>query len=193
MHGIVPAVPPQRDFVSVTNNSPRVEPPAQIVDQTVLVSHDRDPSKQIFVSYHLFVSFPFRLPQSDFVFVTNNNPRLEPPAQIVDQTVAGFPPHIHSYESLPGRPHWLRDINAPDLGWSEEADELPAPDWSERDHRLECQGMVRCPTFEAGVLKQTLHDVDKTRSPPAPDWSEWGHRLECQSMIRWHRDTEHYS
>ncbi len=67
----------------------------------------------------------------------------------MDQIVAGFPPHIHSYEALPGRPHWLRDINAPDLGWSEEADQIPAPDWSERDHRLECQGMVRCPTFDA--------------------------------------------
>ena len=39
-----------------------------------------------------------RLLQSDFVFITNNNPRLEAPEDIVAQTTAGFPPHIHAYE-----------------------------------------------------------------------------------------------
>jgi UDP-N-acetylmuramyl tripeptide synthase len=38
--------------------------------------------------------------QSDFVFITNNNPRLELPEDIVSQTIAGFPPHIHAYEVL---------------------------------------------------------------------------------------------
>jgi UDP-N-acetylmuramyl tripeptide synthase len=32
------------------------------------------------------------------VFITNNNPRLESPEDIVSQTIAGFPPHIHAYE-----------------------------------------------------------------------------------------------
>ena len=48
-------------------------------------------------------------------------------------------------QSLPGRPHWLRDVNAPDLGWPERAEQdaiLPSPDWSERDWRLETQGLV---------------------------------------------------
>ena len=48
-------------------------------------------------------------------------------------------------QSLPGRPHWLRDVNAPDLGWATRKDEdaiAPSPDWSERDWRLENQGLV---------------------------------------------------
>jgi hypothetical protein len=36
-------------------------------------------------------------------------------------------------------------VNAPDLGWATRKDEdaiAPSPDWSERDWRLENQGLV---------------------------------------------------
>lgn len=51
------------------------------------------------------------------MFITNNNPRLESPEDIVSQTIAGFPPHIHAYEVLnqqqtPHRQSSLR-LNAP--------------------------------------------------------------------------------
>jgi hypothetical protein len=60
-------------------------------------------------------------------------------------TITHFNNYTFNLQSLPGRPHWLRDVNAPDLGWPERAEQdaiMPSPDWSERDWRLETQGLV---------------------------------------------------
>lgn len=71
---------------------------------------------------------------SDFVFITNNNPRLEQPEDIVEDTVAGFRPAIHKYEHVPGLPHWLVDVNrVPDI----------PSDFMTRDVRLINQGVWR--------------------------------------------------
>ena len=76
-------------------------------------------------------------PQSDFVFVTNNNPRLEDPSLIAEETVAGFCPAIHRFDDVPGAPTWLVDVNT--------VPEIPS-DFVTRDRRLTNQGLVHCPS-----------------------------------------------
>ncbi len=89
--------------------------------------------------------------QSDYVFVTNNNPRTEDPSRIAEETVAGFRPAIHRFEDVPGLSHWLVDVN--------EVPEIPS-DFVTRDRRIANQGLVTPPPplrfvhhFDARVIK----------------------------------------
>lgn len=54
--------------------------------------------------------------KSDIVFLTNDNPRNEDPAEIIQDMVAGFPPEVQNYQFIDGLAeahnfYWLQDYN----------------------------------------------------------------------------------
>eukprot|EP00208_Stichococcus_sp_RCC1054_P003770 CAMPEP_0206139342 /NCGR_PEP_ID=MMETSP1473-20131121/5544_1 /ASSEMBLY_ACC=CAM_ASM_001109 /TAXON_ID=1461547 /ORGANISM="Stichococcus sp, Strain RCC1054" /LENGTH=890 /DNA_ID=CAMNT_0053533095 /DNA_START=451 /DNA_END=3123 /DNA_ORIENTATION=- len=71
---------------------------------------------------------------SDYVFLTNNNPRTENAATIVQETVAGYREALLKYDDFPGMQNWMIDINTITD---------PPSDHVTRDRRIATQGLWR--------------------------------------------------